>query len=119
MTLYTLLRSLCGLSQKEAAEFHGVGIRSIEHWGMTPSGNGRTHEPPAVRIAELRALYAHIEATAAAKIAEIRREKPETAELKFAQSDKDARKHGLPCVGAHTAMLAIVAARIDIPAKIR
>lgn len=118
MTLYNLLRQLCGLSQREAAEFHGVSIRSVEGWGFGKRGGEAIDAPEGV-IADLRLLYAQIEAAAAAAVVEIKRQKPAgEIELGIAKTDKEARSLGLPCVGAHATLLAIVAARLDMPVRI-
>lgn len=53
--LYRTLRKMCGLSQDEAADFHGVHLRTIRHWEA-----GRNNPPPGA-IVELEKLNAKIE----------------------------------------------------------
>src|SRR5258708_36259129 len=113
MTLYNLLRQRCGLSQREAADFNGVALRTAEDWC-----SGTRRNAPQGAINELRGLYARIEAAVASAIAEIRQQKPEQIELGLAKTDKEAKSLGLPCIGAHAALLAIVAARLDMPVAI-
>ena len=53
--LYRTLRKICGLTQHEAADFHQVKLRTIQHWE-----SGRSNPPPGA-MAELERLNAKIE----------------------------------------------------------
>src|SRR5271154_5899212 len=57
-TPFAVLAERCGLSQREAAEFLKVRLDTIKSWCA-----GRNVAKPAV-LAELRALYANIQAAA-------------------------------------------------------
>jgi len=111
--LYALLRDRCGLSLREAAEFHGTSENSVMSWSA-----GRRN-PPAGIIAELRALYAQIETAAADLVTLAREAGPEVEiELGLAADDAEARSIGWPCVGAHAAALGLAAARLDNQVRI-
>ncbi len=103
MTPYDLLRRRCGLSQAEAAAFHGVRLDTIKSWC---SGRNR---PAAAVLAELRSLHARIERVAAEALAAIDgAPDAEQIELGFAADDHEAQALGWPCVGAQAASLGLV-----------
>ncbi|MGI8526748.1 MAG: hypothetical protein ACR2K5_11345 [Pseudolabrys sp.] len=111
-TTYALLLARCGLSQSEAAAFHDVRPDTVKSWSA-----GRNQAPPGV-IAELRVLYAQIEKAADAAIAEIsalmKEQKSDEIEMGLARNDAEAQQLGMPCVGAHRAMIGMVAATVPI-----
>lgn len=113
-TAYALLLARCGLSTGEAARLHGVRPDTTKKW----SQGTRSAHPDA--IDELRALYRQIEHAATDTLAQMRRArpKPTAVELGLASDDHEAQQLGLPCVGAHEALLGLVAARIDLPVRI-
>jgi transcriptional regulator with XRE-family HTH domain len=113
MTPYDLLRRRCGLSQAEAAAFHGVRLDTIKSWC---SGRNR---PAAAVLAELRSLHARIERVAAEALAAIDgAPDAEQIELGFAADDHEAQALGWPCVGAQAASLGLVLARCDRPIRL-
>jgi hypothetical protein len=111
-TLYALLRNRCGLSLKEAAAFHDVHIHTVTSWS-----SGR-NQAPASAIAELRELYYRMRTAVRYGIKEITERRHQFGlkriELAIASSDEHARELGLPCVGAHAAMLGMLAGRLTI-----
>jgi hypothetical protein len=110
VTLYDLLRQRCGLSQQEAADLHAASLDSVKSWC-----SGRRTAPESA-IEELRSLYARIERAAAEGVRTIRRHRgASVVELGLASDDHEAQTLGWPCVGAHAAVLGIVAARSPRP----
>lgn len=113
MTPYALLLDRCGLSHREAAAIHGVRLDTVASWSAGRRGT------PAGAISELRALYRQIEAAADRAVTGIKALPADTApdaiEIGLAADDHEAQRLGWPCVGAHAAMLGIVAARLDLP----
>lgn len=112
-TLYSVLMNACGLSQREAAEFHKVRIDTVKSWCT-----GRNRPRDSV-IAELRALYEKIE-RAADNLIEIAAEQPDDTEIEigYAADDHEAHSLGWPCVGAQLASIGIAAACIAQPVKL-
>jgi hypothetical protein len=112
-TLYSILIDRCGLSHREAAEFHKVRPDTIKSWSA-----GRNRAPDGA-IAELRALYRKIE-NAAGQMLTLLDSGPEDADLEIgiAADDHEARLLGWPCVGAQLASIGIAAARIDRPIRL-
>lgn len=112
-SLYALLRERCGLSIREAAEFHAVPVNTVTKWS-----SGDRNAPPGV-VAELRELYATIEDIADEAVAAVDQAKseqgspPEAVELGLASDDYEAQQLGLPCVGAHAAAVGLAAISID------
>ena len=108
MTPYALLLDRCGLSHGEAADFHAVHPDTPRKWAV---GRSRV---PAGAIAELRALYARIEAAAVEALDQIEalaaEGAPDRVELALASDDTEAQALGWPCVGAQAAMLGLVVA---------
>lgn len=104
-TTYALILDRCGLSLREAAEFHGVRPDTVKSWRL-----GRRAAPPGA-LAELRALYTRIERAAGEALKEIARQRAGAVELGLASDDAEARALGWPCVGAQAAVLGLVAAR--------
>lgn len=104
-TTYALLLDRCGMSQREAAAFHGVRPDTVKSWAAA-----RRAAPDGV-IAELRVLYARIERAAAEGVKTIKTQRATEVDLGLASDDHEARSLGWPCVGAHAAVLGLVAAR--------
>ena len=114
---YTLLTQACGLSHGEAAQFLGVRLDTAKSWA-----HGKRNAPPRV-FEELRALDAAIERAASLSLLQIsslcRREyAPAVIVLRDVLTDAEAQAQGLPCVGAHRAMLSRVVSRCARPIRI-
>lgn len=113
MTPYDLLRRRCGLSQAEAAAFHGVRLDTVKKWC-----GGINRASPAV-LAELRGLHDKIERVATEALAAIAAApEAEEIELGFAADDHEAQALGWPCIGAQAASLGLVLARCDRPLRL-
>jgi hypothetical protein len=112
-TLIALLLDRCGLSIREAAIFLNVREDTVKSWR-----SGRNPTPLAVVI-ELRGLYLKIGRAAREAIAAID-EAPAGAEIELgiAVDDHEAQALGLPCVGAHAAVLGLIAASTARPMRI-
>jgi hypothetical protein len=109
-TLASLLFDRCGLSHREAAEFLKVRLDTVKSWS-----SGR-NSAPAGAIDDLRRLYARIEKAAEEGLTSINHAPPGVEiELGLASDDYEAQQIGWPCVGAHAAVLGIVAARTNKP----
>lgn len=109
-SLYALLRERCGLSIREAAEFHSVPVNTVTKWS-----SGDRNPPPGV-IAELRELYERIEAAADELIQAAEEAGPEVEiEIGLASDDYEAQSIGWPCVGAHAAAIGLAAIYVDNP----
>ncbi len=108
MTPYALLLQSCGLSQSEAAEFHGVRLDTIKSWN-----SGRAPARPGA-IAELRALYAQIVVAAENALGALR-DVAGAAEIEigYPADNDEARALGFPCVGAWRAMCGLVIVKLD------
>jgi hypothetical protein len=106
---FSLLRRRCGLSVAETAGYLGVPEPLAQSWEEAPRG-----VPPRA-IHRLRALYRTLEKSAEAQVAQVRAVAPFTAvlELGLASDDVEAQQFGLPCVGAHEALLGLIAARLN------
>lgn len=116
-TPFNFLRMRCGLSQREAADFLESPLDTVKTWCA-----GR-HAPRQSVIDEMRALYASIEHAADNALAAIRSRikehgRPRRLELSVATDDHEAQQLGLPCVGAHQALIGLIAARLDVPVTI-
>lgn len=116
-TTYALLLERCGLNLREAADFHRVRPDTVRSWssGRNPASAGA--------IAELRDLYARIERAAGGGMAQIQNlgrqhRLPDMIELGLAADDAEAQSLGWPCVGAHAAVLGLVAVRVTVPVRI-
>jgi hypothetical protein len=106
MTTFALLCDRCGLSHREAAAFLGVRLDTVKSWSA-----GRNPAPEGV-LAQLRGLYARIAQAAeqAIQVIEDNEDHPDELELGLAADDHEAQSLGWPCVGAHRAVLGLVAA---------
>ncbi len=112
MTLFSLWRHLCGLSQREVAAVLGMSLRSVEDFEAWKPCK------PAI-IAEMRELRERIEAAADEMLTGLEgaiREAREAApgapvdglDVGYAADDHEARAMGWPCMGAQRASLALV-----------
>jgi len=115
-TPFAALTERCGLSQREAAEFLKVRIDTIKSWSA-----GRNAAKPEV-LAELRGLYANIQAAAeklAPHIAGLleqqykRSIQPRAIVFGMAETDDVARAFGFPSQGPY--MAAIGLALMSLP----
>jgi hypothetical protein len=109
-TAYALLLQVCGLSHREAADFHDVRLDTVKSWST-----GRNRAPDGA-LAELAELAARIDEAADEAVETIHRTAeahgfPGVVDLGLAADDDEARLIGWPCVGAHRAVLAMTVAR--------
>lgn len=112
MSLYASLQGLCGLSNREAAEFFRVSPSSIDKWRLSTR-----NPPPRGALEALADLHARQRKAAQAMIEivqeQINAHGPKGGiELGFCSDDAEAQSLGWPCVGAHRAVLAMVAAAV-------
>ncbi len=110
-TAYALILNRCGLSHTAAAAYLDVRPDTVSSWS-----SGRNAAPPGV-WEQLRALYHQIDRAAAEAVQSIGWG-PDVIELGLASTDEEARSLGWPCVGAHAAVLGLVAARCHHPCVI-
>jgi hypothetical protein len=109
-TTFSLLCDRCGLSQPAAADFLKTRLDTVKSWS-----SGRNEAKVSV-LDELRDLYARIEEAAEAASEQIealldaRIDAPDEIEIGLASDDHEARQLGLPCVGAHEALIGLVVA---------
>ena len=113
-TPIALLIDRCGLSQREAALVLGTRPDTVKSWC-----SGRNPTPPGA-LGELRALYGKIKRAAEEAVGTIQRQAGDKAqiELAVASDDHEAQALGWPCVGAQEAMLGLVLAAVENPARI-
>ncbi len=109
-TPFSLLCDRCGLSADEAARFLEVEAGTVQHWS-----SGEMACPDSF-VAQLRLLYRQISATAEQAMRHFvnfsqSQGSPAEVELGLAVDDAAAQHLGLPCVGAHRAVLGMVIAR--------
>lgn len=112
MSLYAALQDLCGLSNRESATLFNVSFSSIEKWRK-----GDRNLAPRGVIQALADLYAQQRKAAKAGLditqEQIKAHGPKGAvPLGFCTDDAEAQSLGWPCVGAHRAMLGMLAAEI-------
>lgn len=117
LTLYAALMRTCGLSQREAADFHGVRLDTVKSWC-----GGRNRAPDGA-IAELKNLFARIAKAADEFIAGAEKMSDQYGadveiEAGIASDDAEARSLGWPCVGAQIASIGLAAAYIQNPIKL-
>lgn len=113
MTLYGLLLQACGLSQREAADFHRVRPDTVKSWSA-----GRNAAPDGA-LEELRKLYALITG-AAERHLQVLDDLPAGAEIEigYPADDHQAQTLGFPCVGAWRAMAALIVAELAGPVRL-
>jgi hypothetical protein len=109
-TPFSLLCHRCGLSRAEAARFLEVDEATVEGWD-----SGKVACPDGF-MAQMRLLYRQISAIAEQAMQHFvnfskSQGAPAEVELGAAATDADAQRLGLPCVGAHHAVLGMVIAR--------
>ncbi len=92
----------------------GVRIDTVKSWCV-----GRNRTPPGV-IEELRALYRRIEVAADEALGVFAREGGgvDVIEIGVAATDAEAQALGCPCVGAHEALIGLIAARARVPVRV-
>ncbi len=117
---YDLLRQLCGLSQQEAADFHGVRIDSIKSWCSD------RRSAPQGAIDELRDLYAQIRKAADTLLEHVQSniQVEDNGDRFFRiglpHDDRDLRVCGFPTMSTCEASIALVAAQLPagVPVKL-
>ena len=118
MTPAALLVSLAGLSHREASDFLGVRLDTVQSWHRKTRPNNSS---PGV-IAELSALIRQQEEAAGQGLAliadRIRQGTIESIELGYPADEREAQALGLPCVGAWAAMAARVVAQSPVPVRL-
>jgi len=114
-TPFAVLAERCGLSQREAAEFLKVRIDTVKSWCA-----GRNVAKSAV-LAELRGLYANIQAAADklaqdnGRLLELQRERgvePRGIVFGLAETDDVARAFGFPSQGPYVAAIGLALLRL-------
>lgn len=108
MTAFYCLMTACGLSNQEAADFLGVSLGSIEGWK-----SGRRNAPDGV-FSEMRTLWRSMMSAAQMAAETIEQSGVEETEIGLASDDHEAEHLGLPCVGAHRALLGMIIAMTDV-----
>ena len=110
MTPYALLLQVCGLSQREAADLHGVRLDTVKSWVA-----GRRSANAGV-IAQLGRLHSEI-SCAAEEALDVLMQVPAGAEIEigYPADDHEAQALGLPSVGAWRAMAGQLIAALDRP----
>lgn len=108
VTVYAALLGASGLSQREAAEFHGVRLDTVKSWS---AGRNR---PPSGAIQELSHLVRQQMRAASEADALIRQKVSEHGteakiQLGVSSDDAEARSLGWPCVSAHERVVALIA----------
>jgi len=105
-TKFLLLRSLCGFSQQEAADFLKVSLSSIKKWDK----GIRNPNPNVLR--ELAVLYEQIEEAAENIFARLEEfaDMDVTKEIAFAVNDQQAKEMGFPTASSHNQYVAMVLA---------
>ncbi len=109
-TVFALLCDRCGLSTAEAARYLETDSATIRAWS---SGAQSCSDNV---IAQLRLLYRQISATAEQAMRHFvdfsqNQGAPAEVEISLAADDVTAQRLGLPCIGAHRAVLGMVIAR--------
>lgn len=107
MTPFSILMSLAGLSQREAAAFLKVSSSSVDKMAR-----GARSAPDGV-IDDLRDLIDQQEDAAEETLALIEEQDADEIELGYPSDDHEAQSLGWPCVGAWKAMAARVIAGCD------
>ena len=114
LTLYSLLISVSGLSQKEAARFHGVRPDTVKSWSA-----GRNAAPEGA-LSEIKNLIRLQRRAADEMVKLIKSKKMDEVELGLASDDYEAQQQplGWPCVSAQAQVFGMVAGMVDIKIKI-
>lgn len=106
MTPFAALQSLCGLSNREAADFLGTSENQVNKLrsGARGARAGRDY------LARLQALWTEIETAAVDDAEEMARrgvfDSAAAIEIGYPADDYEAQTLGLPCVGAWRQMAA-------------
>jgi len=115
-TPFAVLTERCGLSQREAAEFLKVRIDTVKSWSA-----GRNVAKPEV-LAELRSLYANIQAASEELAQNVTKLLARQSELGIkqhaigfgvAETDDVARAFGFPSLGPYMAAIGLVLMRLS------
>ncbi|BCI68044.1 hypothetical protein [Acetobacter aceti] len=106
MTAFSCLTAACGLSNREAAEFLKVSLKSVEAW---KSPDNKRNAGDGV-INELKDLWKSLFNSALEAAQKIDQAEQKHIEVGLASDDYEAQQLGLPCVGAHKAMIGILIA---------
>lgn len=107
-TIFRLLCEVCGLSQREAADFLDVPVNTVKKWwqGTRPANDGV--------LSELAGLAEKIDVavTESLKVIDGQAGTPGQGiiELGVVSDDAEAQTLGWPCVGAHRAVIGQIVA---------
>lgn len=112
MTPFAILRTLAGLSIREASEFLNAQEDTAKKWNR-----GARNAPPGV-INELRGLIAKQELAASEALALIGDGQPEVIELGYPSDDYEAKALGWPCAAAWGAVAARIMAGSNVTIKL-
>jgi len=109
-TPFALLCERCGLTLAEAARYLEADPETVRGWW-----SGGTSCPDQV-IGQMRLLYRQISVNAEQAMRQFvefnqTQGSPAEVEIGVAPDDATAQRLGLPCIGAHRAMLGMVIAR--------
>lgn len=107
ITLYKSLMDLCGLSQKQAADFHGVNLNTVKSWCA-----GRNNAPQGV-IDELSGLFCYMSRAAHEVLNIAENAGASSLDLGYSADDAEAQSLGWPTASCHAAVMAMVAAEFD------
>jgi hypothetical protein len=112
--VYNLLREVCGISQAEAAEFHGTRLDSVKSW----CGDRRT--APQGVVNDLQKLAREIQ-TAGIEYATLIKDitKGDVYVIGLPHDERDARSCGFPSIGAQMRAVAIAISRLPEDSEIR
>lgn len=112
-TLYSILLSVSGLSQREAADFHATRLDTLKNWCR-----GKARAPDGA-VAELKSLIRQQRRAADELVGMMKAAKGEI-ELGLAADDYEARQPplGWPCVSAQAQAIGMAVAMTDRPVVI-
>lgn len=114
-SVYNLLRESCGLSQQDAADFHGVRLDSVKSWC------GERRLAPDNVVNELKHLMQSIIAAGNGYAEEVIQRSGSSGVLMLGvpHDEADARACGFPSMGANMRAIAIAIAQLPDQLQIR
>jgi hypothetical protein len=112
--VYNLLREACGISQAEAAEFHGTRLDSVKSWC-----SDRRTAPQGV-INDLQKLARQIQNAGTNYAALLKMtNKSDVYIIGFSGDEQDARACGFPSIGAQMRAIAVAISHLPEDSEIR